>query len=222
MDDATRALLHLWDTTDEAVSRLDDPDWGRPLVPPGRRPAAVALEVGGTDVTDLVVHLTGVHYAGPDRLRSALGAAHARAGWTLTHAAPHGTDLSAQCLDMVLHTHDLLGALDRELDPDVAGPAAVEACRLVLACLPRLLAHLPRASSGMRVIVRSSPGGPVVLDRLVPTGGDGPPAVVDADATALVLLLAGRVDVDAVAGVAWSGEVAERMLSGPALAGTRG
>jgi hypothetical protein len=190
MDDATRALLDLWDTTEDTVEALAAPDWNRPLARTDRARAAAVLDTGGTVVADLVTHLGGVHYAGPDRLRAALVTAHARAGRQLVHAAPRGGELAAQCLDMCLHTHDLLAALGRDLDRDEAGPAAAAACRLVVGMIPRLLAHVPepRASS-LRVVVRTDRR---VIDHVVPTTGAGAPETLEADAVALLLVLSGR------------------------------
>jgi hypothetical protein len=219
MHDATRALLRLWDATDDAVAHLDAEDWARPLVPSGS-PGAVAaavMDTGGTDVTDLVTHLTGVHYAGPDRLREALAEAHDRAERAALSAEPSGRVLEAQCLDMCLHTHDLHEALGIELDPDLAGPAALEACRLVSEFVPRLLARSSSRATCLRLLVRARPGGPVEIDRTVRVG-DGaavPTAEVDADADALLLLLAGRRPAGELAGqgrVAWSGRTAASLV----------
>ncbi|WP_433800604.1 hypothetical protein [Actinomycetospora sp. CA-084318] len=215
MDDATRALLELWDTTEDTVDGLGPADWGRPLARTDRARACAALDTGGTDVTDLVVHLGGVHYLGPDRLRAALATAHARAGHQLTHAAPHGEELAAQCLDMCLHTHDLLAALDRELDADEAGPAAAQACRLVVGMIPRLLARTPEPrASALRIVVRSVPAGPVVVDRAFPTTGRRAPEVLEADAVALLLALSARRSVGELRGrVVCDGPTAERVLA---------
>ncbi|GLZ51078.1 hypothetical protein [Actinomycetospora sp. NBRC 106378] len=213
MDDATRALLALWDTTEETVGGLRPADWARPLARTERARACAALDTGGTDVTDLVTHLCGVHYAGPDRLQEELAAAHVRAGRHLTHLAPHGEELAAHCLDMCLHTHDLLAALDRELNRDAAEAAAAAACELVVGVVPRLLAHAPtpRAAS-LRVVVRTSSG--VVVDRVVPTTGHGAPETLEADAVALVLLLSARRGADELGDrVTGSGPTARRVLA---------
>ncbi|WP_018330634.1 hypothetical protein [Actinomycetospora chiangmaiensis] len=213
MDDATRALLALWDTTGETVEGLRPDDWARPLARTERARACAALDTGGTDVTDLVTHLCGVHYAGPGRLQEALAVAHDRAGRQLTHAAPHGDELAAQCLDMCLHTHDLLAALGRELDRDAAEPAAAAACRLVVGTVPRLLAHspAPRAAQ-LRVVVRTAAG--VVIDRVVPTTGTGAPETLEADAVALLLTLSARRDPAELPGrVACDGPTARRVLA---------
>lgn len=220
MDDATRALLELWDTTEDTVDGLGPADWARPLARTDRARACAALDTGGTDVTDLVVHLGGVHFAGPDRLREALTAAHLRAGRQLLRAAPHGEDLAAQCLDMCLHTHDLLAALDRELDLDEAGPAAAQACRLVVGTVPRLLARVPepRASS-LRVVVHA--GRPVIdhvfyptIGSSTPIGGHGAPETLEADAVALLLALSARRGADELGDrVSCSGPTARRVLA---------
>ncbi|MDL5155143.1 hypothetical protein [Actinomycetospora termitidis] len=214
MDGATRSLLELWDTTEDVVDGLAAPDWTRPLGRTDRARACAALDTGGTDVADLVTHLTGGHPTDPDRMREELAAAHVRAGRELTHAAPRGEALAAQCLDMCLHTHDLLAALDRDLDPDEAEPAAVQACRLVVGTLPRLLACTPelRASS-LRVVVRAGDGA-AVIDRSFPTTGHGAAETLEADAVAMVLLLAGRRRVMELRDlVAWDGPTAERVLA---------
>jgi hypothetical protein len=218
MDDATRALLRLWDATDDAVAGLHQTDWTRPLAPSGA-PAAVAsavLDTGGTDVADLVAHLTGVHYAGPDRLREALATAHERAERSVLTSAPSGRVLQAQCLDMCLHAHDLHEALDLELDPAVAAPAAVAACRLVSGFVPRLLVRTGARAACLRLVVRDGPDGAVVIDRLVRVGeGTVPTAEVDADAEAFLLLLAGRRSARELADagrVLWSGRTAESLV----------
>lgn len=219
MDDATRALLRLWDATDDAVAGLDDADWVRPLAPSGR-PAAVAATVlgaGGSDVAGLVTHLTGVHYAGPDRLRTALAAAHERAERAALTTAPSGRVLEAQCLDMCLHAHDLHEALGLELDPAAAAPAAVAACRLVSGFVPRLLASAGARSGSLRLLVRDGPDGAVVIDRTVRVGEGAavPTAEVDADAEAFLLLLAGRRRPDELADagrMVWSGRSAESLV----------
>lgn len=219
MHDATRALLRLWDVTDDAVAHLEPEDWALPLVPSGS-PGAVAsalLDTGGTDVTDLVTHLTGVHYAGPDRLREALAEAHERAERSALTSEPSGRVLGARCLDMCLHTHDLHEALGIELDADVAGPAALEACRLVSEFVPRLLARSARRATCLRLLVRARPGGPVEIDRTVRVG-DGaalPTAEVDADADAFLMLLTGRRPAGELAAqgrVAWSGRTAASLV----------
>jgi hypothetical protein len=219
MDDATRALLRLWDVTDDAVARLGSADWSRPLVPSGS-PAAVAsavLDTGGTDVTDLVTHLTGVHYAGPDRLREALAEAHGRAERSARWAAPTGRVLEAQCLDMCLHAHDLHEALGLELDPDVVSPAAVEACRLLGAMLPRLLSRSGSRATCLHLLVRARPAGPVEFERTVRVG-DGPAAPtaeIDADADAFLLMLSGRRSAEELAEqgrVTWSGRTAATLV----------
>ncbi|HEY2221857.1 hypothetical protein [Actinomycetospora sp.] len=219
MHDATRALLRLWDVTDDAVAHLTADDWALPLIPSGS-PGAVAAAVlgtGGRDVTDLVTHLTGVHYAGPERLREALAEAHDRAERTALSSAPTGRVLEAQCLDMCLHTHDLHEALGIELDPGVAGPAALEACRLVSEFVPRLLARSTPRATCLRLLVRARPGGPVEIDRTVRVG-DGPAvptAEVDADADAFLLLLSGRRPVGELVEqgrVAWSGRTAASLV----------
>lgn len=212
MDDVTRALLELWDTTEDTVEGLCPADWARPLARSERARACAALDTGGTDVTDLVTHLGGVHYVGPEQLQEALVAAHVRAGRQLTHAAPHGDELAAQCLDMCLHTHDLLAALDRELDRDEAEPAAAAACRLVVGTVPRLLARVPEPrASALRLVVRTASG--VVIDRTFPTTGHGAPETLEADAVALVLVLAARRTAAELSGrIAWDGPTAERVL----------
>ena len=218
MDDATRALLALWDATDDAVTGLGDTDWTRPLAPSGA-PAAVAsavLGTGGTDVAGLVAHLTGVHYAGPDRLRAALIEAHERAQHAVLSAPPSDRVLQTQCLDMCLHTHDLHEALGLELDPLAAAPAAVAACRLVSGFVPRLLVRSGAHATSLRLLVRDGPDGPVVIDRTVRIGGAaGPTAELDADAEAFLLLLAGRRSARELADagrVVWSGRSAASLV----------
>jgi hypothetical protein len=226
MDGATRALLELWDVTDDAVAHLGAADWSRPLAPSGA-PAAVAsavLGTGGTDVAGLVAHLTGVHYAGPDRLRTALALAHERAEQAARSAAPSGRVLQAQCLDMCLHAHDLHEALGLELDPDATAPAAVAACRLVSEFVPRLLVRTGARATCLRLLVRDGPGGAVAIDRTVRVGEgpDVPTALVDADAEAFLLLLAGRRSPGELADagrVAWSGRSAEALVGGVSLVG---
>ncbi len=219
MDDAVRALLRLWDVTDDAVAHLEAADWARPLVPSGS-PAAVAsaaLDTGGTDVTDLVTHLSGVRYAGPDRLREALGEAHDRAERSFRCSAPSGGELEAQCLDMCLHTHDLYAAIGLELDADAVAPAAVEACRLVSALLPRLVTRTGTRPTCLRLLVRAWPGGPVEIERTVRLG-TGPAlatAEVDAEADAFLLLVAGRRSAAELAEqgrVSWHGRSAETLV----------
>jgi hypothetical protein len=226
MDGATRALLRLWDAADDAVAGLGEGDWTRPLAPSGT-PAAVAsavLGTGGTDVAGLVAHLTGVHYAGPDRLRTALATAHERAERAALTSPPSGRVLEAQCLDMCLHAHDLHEALGLELDPDATGPAAVAACRLVSGFLPRLLVRTGARAACLRLLVRDGPDGDVVIDRTVRVGeGAGvPTAEVDADAEAFLLLLAGRRGAGELADagrVTWSGRGAEALVGGVSLVG---
>jgi hypothetical protein len=225
LDGATRALLRLWDATDDAVADLGEGDWTRPLAPSGA-PAAVAsavLGTGGTDVAGLVAHLTGVHYAGPDRLRTALAVAHERAERAALTSPPSGRVLEAQCLDMCLHAHDLHEALGLELDPDATAPAAVAACRLVSEFVPRLLVRTGARAACLRLLVRNGPDGAVVIDRVLRVGeGTVPTAEVDADAEAFLLLLAGRRSAGELADagrIAWSGRGAEPLLGGVSLAG---
>jgi hypothetical protein len=219
VDDATRALLRLWEATDDAVAGLGDTDWNRPLAPSGA-PAAVAsalLGTGGTDVAGLVTHLTGVHYAGPERLRTALAAAHERAERAALTSAPSDRVLRAQCLDMCLHAHDLHEALGLELDPAAAAPAAVAACRLVSGFVPRLLVRTGARAACLRLVVRDGPDGAVVIDRVVRVGEGTavPTAAVDADAEAFLLLLAGRRSAGELADagrVVWSGRTAASLV----------
>ncbi|WP_018330654.1 hypothetical protein [Actinomycetospora chiangmaiensis] len=219
MDDVSRALLRLWDATDDAVAGMDAVDWSRPLVPSGA-PDAVAsavLGTGGTDVAGLVTHLTGVHYAGPDRLRAALATAHERAERAVLTAAPSERTLQAQCLDMCLHAHDLHEALGLELDPAAAAPAAVAACRLAIGFVPRLLLRTGARAACLHLLVRDGANGPVVIDRIVRVGEGAavPTAEVDADAGALLLLLAGRRGAEELGGagrVVWSGRIAESLV----------
>ncbi|MDQ1531642.1 MAG: hypothetical protein QOE37_1747 [Microbacteriaceae bacterium] len=218
MDGATRALLRLWDATDDTVAGLHDADWARSLAPSGA-PAAIAsavLDTGGTDVAGLVAHLTGVHYAGPDRLREALATAHERAERSVMTSAPSGRVLQAQCLDMCLHAHDLHEALGLELDPVAAAPAAVAACRLVSGFVPRLLMRTGARAACLHLVVRDGPDGAVVIDRIVRVGeGAVPTAEVDADAEAFLLLLAGRRSASELADagrVAWSGRTAQSLV----------
>src|SRR5690349_13890774 len=109
---------------------LTPQDWNRTLPRAGDGP---------TDVAELAIHLTGVHYAGPDRLRAAVGAARRRALTQLGGRTTGDPVLGAQCLDMCLHVHDLTAAVGAPTDLREHEPAAREACRLVLRVLPRLL-----------------------------------------------------------------------------------
>lgn len=213
MDDAARSLLDLWDVTGAMVDGLGPSDWERPLPAPGM------------DVLDLVVHLTGVHYGGPDRLREAVGAARGRAAVQIGDRTAGDRVLGAWCLDMCLHTHDLGLAVGAPVDLADHPGAAREACRVAVDLVPRLLvaAHGGRDCT-LRLRVPDGPG----LDRVVHVA-DGRPApaagthhtdVVEVDPVAFLLLLSGRRPVDALrdeGSVRWEGEAADAFVHGARL-----
>jgi hypothetical protein len=208
MDEATRAVLGLWDVAGENVRTLGPADWGRPL------PAAGA---GPADVAELAVHLTGVHYAGPETLRAAVGAARHRAETQLAGRTTGDPVLGAQCLDMCLHVHDLTAALGAPADLREHEAAAREACRLVLRVLPRLLVAAVGAEDAvLRLAVRAGDDRAVHVTHgtVVPGGTDAADAV-EIDPDGLLLLLAGRADAEslrAAGALDWSGPVADAFV----------
>ncbi|GAA4784548.1 hypothetical protein GCM10023200_17760 [Actinomycetospora chlora] len=214
MDDATRAVLELWDVAEDAVAGLRADDWTRPA--PGPEPT----------VGDLVAHLAGVHggthYAAPDRLVSALAGARRRTALRLDGRPPGDRALGAESLDLCLHAHDLTTALAAPVDLADHAAATVEACRLVIEMAPRLLvAALGARDATVRLVVRR-PGGGVALERTVHvaggriTGGaDTSADVVEIDADALLLLLAGRRRAETLAAAgaaAWHGDAADAFV----------
>ncbi|WP_433787957.1 hypothetical protein ACQPX6_14195 [Actinomycetospora sp. CA-101289] len=208
MEDATRALLGLWDVADANVRALAPGDWARTL--PGAGP-------GPADVAELAVHLTGVHYAGPDTLRAALGAARHRAVAQLADRVAGDPVLGAQCLDMCLHVHDLTAALGAPADLRDHEPAAREACRLVLRVLPRLLVAAVGADDAtLRLAVRAGDDRAVHVSHghVVPADGDTVDAV-EIDPGGLLLLLTGRLDAEslrAAGALDWSGPAADAFV----------
>lgn len=216
MDDATRSLLDLWDVTEDAVGAMAPPDWAR------RTPCP------DMDVTDLVMHLAGVHYAGPDRLREGLVAGRARTAHRLADRTAGDRVLGAHCLDLCLHAHDLTSALGDPVDLAAHAPAALEACRLVVDVAPRLLvAALGGRDATVRLVVHGADGGlertiHVVEGHTAPPAGDAAADVLEVEAGALLLLLAGRRDADALeaAGAArWSGSAADAFVHRARLVG---
>ncbi|HWN29715.1 MAG TPA: hypothetical protein VNP37_22315 [Actinomycetospora sp.] len=209
MEDATRALLGLWDVADENVRALAPGDWARPLPGAGTGPA---------DVAELAIHLTGVHYAGPETLRAALGAARHRALTQLADRAVGDPVLGAQCLDMCLHVHDLTAALGAPADLRDHEPAAREACRLVLRVLPRLLvAAVGAGDATLRLAVRAGDDRAVHVTHgaVVPSGTDEAADAVEIDPGGLLLLLTGRRDAEslrAAGALDWSGPVADAFV----------
>lgn len=217
MDDATQAVLELWDVAEEAVDHLRSDDWTRPA--PGAEPT----------VGDLVAHLggvhAGVHFAGPDRLRASVAEARRRTAVRLEGRTAGDRVLGADCLDLCLHAHDLTTALAAPVDLADHAAATVEACRLVIDIAPRLLVSaLGARDATVRLVVRRpDAGGTPALERTVhvvggratgPTG-DAAPDVVEIDADALLLLLAGRRRAEALAATgaaAWSGEAADAFV----------
>ncbi|MDD7937625.1 hypothetical protein PHK61_04220 [Actinomycetospora lutea] len=216
MDDATRAVLELWDVAEEAVDGLAVADWTRPA--PGPEPT----------VGDLVTHLAGihlgVHYAGPDQLRASLAGARRHTALLLEGRAAGDRVLGAHCLDLCLHAHDLTTALAAPVDLADHATATVEACRLVIDMAPRLLVSaLGARDATVRLVVRRPDAGRrPALERTVHvvggrcTGpGDAEPDVVDIDADALLLLLAGRRRAESLAATgaaAWSGDAADAFV----------
>lgn len=209
MEDATRALLGLWDVADENVRSLAPADWARPLPDTGAGPA---------DVAELAIHLTGVHYAGPETLRAALGAARHRALTQLGDRVAGDPVLGAQCLDMCLHVHDLTAALGAPADLRDHEPAAREACRLVLRVLPRLLvAAVGAGDATLRLAVRAGDDRAVHVTHgaVVPGGTDEAADAVEIDPGGLLLLLTGRRDAEslrAAGALDWSGPVADAFV----------
>jgi hypothetical protein len=218
MDDATRAVLELWDVAEDAVAGLRADDWTRPA--PGPEPT----------VGDLVAHLAGVHggthYAAPDRLVSALAGARRRTALRLDGRPPGDRALGAESLDLCLHAHDLTTALAAPVDLADHAAATVEACRLVIEMAPRLLvAALGARDATVRLVVRR-PGGGVALERTVHvvggrsagitgTTGDTATDLVEIDADALLLLLAGRRRAETLAAAgtaAWHGDAADAFV----------
>jgi hypothetical protein len=230
MDGATHALLALWDVAGDAVDRMSPADWFRPT--PGPQ----------GDVGDLVAHLAGIHYAGPDRLRSSLAEARHRMATQLAASTAGDRLLGAHCLDLCLHAHDLTTALGDPVDLADHAPAALEACRLVIDVAPRLLvAALGPREATLRLVVRTPGESADRGGRPRPTGAlertfhvvggrstaatEPPEAVPDAieiDAGALLLLLAGRRRAEALAldgAMSWSGSAADAFVHRAQLVG---
>lgn len=207
MEDATRSLLGLWDVTEALVEGIGAHDWSRPVAVPG------------TDVLDLAVHLTGVHYSGPDRVRHGLAAARALDAVRLADRPSGDRVLGATCLDMCLHAYDLGQALDAPIDLADHADAAMEACRLVAGVAPRLLlAATGSRDSGMRLRVRG-PGG-WELDRVLGQPRGSVTSSVEIEPAALLLVLSGRGDPDelrATGSARWSGDAADAFLRGARL-----
>ncbi|MHC1557393.1 hypothetical protein ACR9E3_00460 [Actinomycetospora sp. C-140] len=227
MDDATQAVLDLWDVAEDAVAGLDSTDWSRPA--PGPEPT----------VGDLVGHLAGmhagVHFAGPDRLAASLAVARRRTVLRLDGRPAGDRVRGADCLDLCLHTHDLTTALSAPVDLADHATAALEACRLIIDVAPRLIvAALGPTDATVRLVVRR-PGSTVAdrstaLERTVhivggrcsDTAPDAEPDVVEIDADALLLLLAGRRRAEALAAdgtAAWCGEAADAFVHRARLVG---
>lgn len=227
MDDATRAVLELWDVAGEAVDRLEPADWSRPA--PGAEPT----------VGDLVAHLAGVHadthYAGRDRQQASLADARRRAALALHGRHSGDRVLGAHCLDLCLHAHDLTTALGDPVDLGEHPAAALEACRLIVDVAPRLLvAALGPREATVRLVVRRPDGVEgahatafartvhVVGGRRTGPVPDDAPDVVEVDADALLLLLAGRRPAESLAAVGaatWSGTAADAFVHRARLVG---
>ncbi|GAA4914168.1 hypothetical protein EV188_11019 [Actinomycetospora succinea] len=223
MDDATQAVLELWDVAEDAVAGLDAEDWTRPA--PGPEPT----------VGDLVAHLAGEHggtrFAGPEQLQSSLAGARRRTALRLDGRPPGDRERSADCLDLCLHAHDLTTALAAPVDLADHADATVEACRLVIDMAPRLLvAALGARDATVRLVVRRPDAGrTAALERTVHVVGgrctgptDAFPDVVEIDADALLLLLAGRRRAEALAAAGsatWSGEAADAFVHRARLSG---
>ena len=211
MDDATRALMGLWDVAGENVRGLGAEDWARPL--PG-----AGVGVGPADVAELAVHLTGVHYAGPETLREAVAAARHRAETQLAGRTSGDPVLGAQCLDMCLHVHDLTTALGAPADLRDHEAAAREACRLVLRVLPRLLVAAVGADDAtLRVAVRLGDDRAVHVTHgtVVPGRPEDAADAVEIDPGGLLLLLAGRRDAESLrdaGALSWTGPAAEAFV----------
>lgn len=209
MEDATRSLLGLWDTAETLIGGLAAADWSRPLATPG------------TDVLDLAVHLSGVHYAGPERVGPALAAARRRDAVRLAGRPSGDRVLGATCLDMCLHAYDLGLALDAPVDLAEHPDAVLEACRLVVGVAPRLLlAATGTRDAAIRLRVRGPDG--VDLERVLGPAADRATETVDIEPDALLLLLSGRCDAEALrdAGAArWSGPAATAFVCSARLVG---
>ena len=209
MDDATRALMGLWDVAGENVRALGAEDWARPLPGAG---------VGPADVAELAIHLTGVHYAGPETLREAVAAARHRAETQLAGRTSGDPVLGAQCLDMCLHVHDLTSALGAPADLRDHEAAAREACRLVLRVLPRLLVAAVGADDAtLRVAVRLGDDRAVHVTHgtVVPGRPEDAADAVEIDPGGLLLLLAGRRDAESLrdaGALSWTGPAAEAFV----------
>ena len=211
MDDATWALLDLWTLAGRAVDDLGPDDWSRPT------------PYAAMDVTDLVVHLAGIHYAGPDRLRESIATARARTATLLADRAAGDRLLAAHCLDVCLHAHDLSSAVGDPVDLAAYAPAALEGSRLVVDATPRLLvAALGGRDASLHLVVHSAAG---TIERTIHVAdgrvvhGDPPAAedVVEIDADALLLLVAGRREPTGLAAdgaVRWAGPAAEAFMRG--------
>lgn len=218
MDDATRAVLELWDVAEDAVAGLWPDDWTRPA--PGAEPT----------VGDLVAHLAGIHggthFAGPERLRASLAEARHRTALRLDGRTAGDRVLGADCLDLCLHAHDLTTALAAPIDLGDHPAATLEACRLIVDVAPRLLvAALGPRDATVRLVVRAPGGGDhttalertvhVVRGRRAGAEPDTEPDVVEIDADALLLLLAGRRPAESFAAdgaAAWSGDAADAFV----------
>lgn len=209
MDDATQALLGLWDVAGDNVRALGADDWARPLPGGG---------VGPADVAELAVHLTGVHYAGPETLRAAVASARRRAETQLAGRTAGDPVLGAQCLDMCLHVHDLTAALGAPADLREHEAAAREACRLVLRVLPRLLVAAVGADDAtLRLAVRLGDDRAVHVTHgsVVPGRPEDPVDAVEIDPDGLLLLLAGRRDAESLrdaGALHWTGPAAEAFV----------
>ncbi|GAA4859735.1 hypothetical protein GCM10023203_03430 [Actinomycetospora straminea] len=217
-------MLGLWETAEDAVDGMAADDWTRDA--PGPEPT----------VGDLVAHLAGdhggVHYAAPSRLRTSLADARHREALRMAGLDVDDPVLGASCLDLCLHAHDLRTALGLPVDLAEHAPAVLAAARLVVDLAPRLLVAAvgPRAAS-VRLVVRA-PGrdgaDAAVLDRTVHVvdghpapARDTAPDVVDVDADALLLLLAGRRPAEAFAAdgaASWSGAAADALVHRAPLA----
>ncbi|GLZ44161.1 hypothetical protein Acsp06_03460 [Actinomycetospora sp. NBRC 106375] len=222
MDDATQAVLELWDVAEDAVAGLDPTDWSRPA--PGPEPT----------VGDLVGHLAGmhagIHFAGPDRLAASLAAARRRTVLRLDGRPAGDRVRGADCLDLCLHTHDLTTALAAPVDLAHHATAALEACRLIIDVAPRLIVSaLGPTEATVRLVVRR-PGRGAALERTVhvvdgrcsTVAPETEPDVVEIDADALLLLLAGRCPAETLAAdgtAAWSGDAADAFVHRARLVG---
>jgi hypothetical protein len=206
-DEVVRSLLELWDAVDDAVAHLDLADWARPAP----RPPA--------DVTDVVVRLTGLHYADPERLRAAIAPARARTATRLEVSTPSPGALAGECLELCLHAVDLGDAVGAPVDLDAHAPATRAACRLVTSTTARLLVGAVGAGdAAVRLIVDGADEGVVHVagGHRRPGGPDDALAdVVTGTSGALLLVLTGRRDPDAqrAAGrLDWSGRAADALV----------